>query len=276
MHNSFEPLQRRLLLHADFNGDAIEDLVYHDTSTGAVIVKFLDATRQVTGQKTVAVVGNPDWELMNVTDLDDDADGDLFWRNRSTGQLLEWTFNWDTLQGFRSWPAAKAEWDFCGTIEHQGPTAFDDQAMLWRHKTDGRLVMWLMNGRQIDRTIQLPLERNLNWSVEAFSEVRNNAGGSVDTEILWRNTASGKNRIWEIRDGKLAQTKSLRTVSLAYRVAGWQDADEESGGRIIWQHVPTGDVIGWTLDVDHQLAGFIKMPSDATPGRLLYAGGDTT
>lgn len=276
MSNSLEPLQPRLLLHADFNGDFIEDLVYHDTNTGAVIVKFLNASRQVTGQKTVAILGNPDWEIMNVTDMDDDADGDILWRNKANGKLVEWVFDWDTLEGFRSWPTAKPEWEFCGTIEHEGPTAFDDQAMLWRHKTDGRLVMWLMNGRQIGRTVQLPIEKNRNWTVAAISEVRDNAGGSIDTEILWRNVASGQNRIWTIRNGLLTQTKTLRAVGLAYRVAGWQYADETSGGRIVWQHLPTGDVTGWNLDLNYEIVSFFSLPTDPTPGRLLYAGGDTT
>ncbi|PIV72606.1 MAG: hypothetical protein COW56_08150, partial [Rhodocyclales bacterium CG17_big_fil_post_rev_8_21_14_2_50_68_7] len=80
----------------------------------------------------------------------------------------------------------------------------------WRHASDGRNYLWLMNGASRTET-QLP-------SVGAAYQVAATADydGNGSTDIAWRHAASGQVYQWLIDPTTLARTETLiGTVSPA-------------------------------------------------------------
>ncbi len=264
-----ESLEARCLLDADFNGDGVEDFVYRDTTSGEVTVLLLRPNGNVLASRPIATVANQAWQIVDAADYDGDGDGDLLWRNTDTGRLLVWLLDGRKLVGFRSLPFAKSPWQFAAAAEHADS---DDHDLLWRNADDGRLVLWLMDGRQISRTVQLSREPDPNWKVAGMSEVRGT--GPIDTEILWRNVATGENRIWRIEASHFRFAVELRPLGRTWRIGGLVDADRSRPGKVIWQNTADGQVVRWTFGENYTIDAIHLMAFDPNPDRLLIAGHD--
>lgn len=264
-----ESLEVRRLLSADFNGDGVEDFIYRDTTSGEVTVLLLRPNRTAIASRPIATVANQAWQIVDAADYDGDGDGDLLWRNANTGRLLVWRLDGRRLVGFTSLPFAREPWQFAAAAEHEDS---DDHDLLWRNADDGRLVLWLMDGRSISRTVQLSRETDPNWQVVGLAEVR--GGGPVDTEILWRNTVTGANRIWLIEASRFRFAVELQMVGRAWRVGGLVDADRSRPGKIVWQNTTNGQVVRWTFGDNYTIDATHLFPFDPNPQRLLIAGHD--
>lgn len=269
--NLIDALESRRLLSGDFNFDGNEDLVLHDTTTGVVRVAFLNDDDHETGRKNIGVVGSP-WRIAAIGNFDNDLfdDADILWRNTNTGQLVAWRMNGTTLAGFQAFPFANpAVWEFAAAGEHDDPGGPDDMDLLWRNRTTGQLVLWLMDFNDIDRFVQLGSD-SLQWQVAGMSEVRGD--GPVDVEILFRNTQSGANRILRIDNNVRIGFVNLPPAGLAWRVAGYNDADEDNPGDIFWHNPSTGLVLQWELD-DGFVVADRNFITTVPVGQLAHIGG---
>ncbi len=273
MQSICDALEPRRLLSGDFNFDGDDDIVTHDQTTGVVRVHFLDDDDNIfTGQRVIGVVGSQ-WRIVGIGNLDTDLsdDADILWQNTTNGRLLAWEMDGTTLSGFRAFPYANpALWEFAAAAEHDDDGGPDDLDLLWRHRTTGQLNLWHMDGNHIERFIHLPTEPNLNWQVVGMSEV--DKDGPVDVDILFRNTQTGANRIWVIDDNVLARVVNLPPAGLAWRVAGYVDADDGDPGDIFWQHTATGQMVEWELDDDYTLEDTDPLPGIG-PNRIASIGG---
>ncbi len=278
-------LERRLHLDAaDFNDDDNTDLIYQDRQTGQVTVVYLDDDDdgRVIGSGTIATVPNLDWRIVAVGDVDGDDRPDLLWQNDATGRLLLWRMNNRQILGFVSYPAANpAIWEFAAAaevddVDDNSPGDDDDHyALLWRHKTDRRLVLWQMNGREIVRTRQLPLGPAPQWQVAGMGEVELESNNRVDVQILWRNIQTGANRVWQIDDSRLVRNVGLPGAGPAWRVAGFVDAEgDDDEGDIYWRNYNTGQNLRWEFDDDYVREDIDILPPEPNTNKVLFVGHD--
>lgn len=273
-------LERRLLLDADFNNDGNTDLLYFDRQTGQVTVVYLDDDKRAISTATITTVGNLDWRVVAVDDIDGDDRTDLLWQNEATGRLLLWRMNNRQILGFVSYPSANpAVWDFAAASEiddadGNGPDREEDHlALLWRHKTDGRLVLWHLDGRQILRTIQLGQGAGAQWQVAGMGDVELEPGKAVDLQILWRNTANGANRIWQFNDSKLVHSVVLPGAGPAWSVAGFADAEgDDDEGDIYWRNFTTGQNVEWEFDDNYVRVKVNTLPAEPNVNKVLFVG----
>ncbi len=67
--------------------------------------------------------------------------------------------------------------------------------LLWRHKDNGTVAVWLMNGASIASVAVLGGVPS-NWEIEQVADV--NGDGKAD--VIWQNTNSGTVAVW-LMDG---------------------------------------------------------------------------
>jgi hypothetical protein len=78
----------------DFNGDGRADVVWQHQATGETSVWIMNGTTLVSGTLLSPTgVGDTNWKIKAVTDLNGDGQPDLVWQNTATGYLAAWLMN---------------------------------------------------------------------------------------------------------------------------------------------------------------------------------------
>lgn len=81
----------------DFNEDGLDDLLWHNATTGQVAAWLLDGQQTVTGDLTLSWTCGPDcanqWRIVGVNDFNNDFVNDVLWHNAITGEVASWTLD---------------------------------------------------------------------------------------------------------------------------------------------------------------------------------------
>jgi hypothetical protein len=72
----------------DFNGDGFDDILWRNTSTGQVVVWFVNGTSVIGGGSPGGAVSP--WAIAETGDFNFDGKSDILWVNNTTGQLVVW------------------------------------------------------------------------------------------------------------------------------------------------------------------------------------------
>ena len=76
---------------ADFNGDGHVDVLWQKRGTGDLYISFMNGTTAVGGAYTTpARPSGPRWQIVRVSDLNEDGKPDLVWQHQTTGELYAW------------------------------------------------------------------------------------------------------------------------------------------------------------------------------------------
>jgi hypothetical protein len=80
---------------ADFNGDQLLDLVWHNQATGTLSVWQMNGTNLVSGRAIypTSAVADTDWQIAGIIDLNGDTMPDLIWQHRTAGWISAWLMN---------------------------------------------------------------------------------------------------------------------------------------------------------------------------------------
>ncbi|MBW4519702.1 MAG: FG-GAP repeat protein [Scytolyngbya sp. HA4215-MV1] len=202
-------LNWRIEATADFNGDGQQDLLWRNYGTtgseaGKVYIWTMNGQTATATIVMPVVVNNPNWRIDAVGDFNQDGLVDLVWRNYDTtgieaGKVSIWTMNGVTPIATVQMPLIvnNPNW----RIETVGDFNQDGKAdLVWRNYDTagieaGKVYIWTMNGLAPVTTVQMPLVINdLNWHIEG-------AGDFTDDrkfDLLWRNSSTGKNTLWQM------------------------------------------------------------------------------
>jgi FG-GAP-like repeat len=149
----------------DMNGDANADLLWHNLSSGQLVVWFLNGGT-VTGWSFLSpsTIADTRWKAKGAGDFTGDGRADIVWHNEVTGELGVWEMNGVTAVGFHTFsPAAAAPpWKIVGI----GDSNRDGQTdILWQHDTNGEVILWVMNGRALSTWWDLTTSPSSVWKV---------------------------------------------------------------------------------------------------------------
>lgn len=150
--------------------------------------------------------------------------------------------------GGQSWARAEV------TVSTTGPMSRDDLSgdgktdFLWQDSTVGWLAVWrLVNGQVVGGLpISMSPERDLNWKVAGSGDF--NRDGRLD--LLWRNNADGRLRVWYLNGGTVTGTSflSASVSDMAWRVVGVGDLNGDGWPDLVWHHTTQGWVAGWRME----------------------------
>ncbi|MBL9134757.1 MAG: VCBS repeat-containing protein [Verrucomicrobiales bacterium] len=182
----------------DFNADNKPDLVWRNSTSGRVIVWYMDGTTR-TSTATIWPVTSPSdalWVPITAGDFNADGKPDLIWRYSPSGRVIVWYLDGVTRTGTATlWPATAVGdslWVPVLTADLNADTKPD---ILWRNSSSGRVIVWLMNG--VTRTSTTTL-----WAASAQGDAlwvpmaAGDFNADSKPDILWRNSSTGKVIVW--------------------------------------------------------------------------------
>jgi hypothetical protein len=184
----------------DVNGDGFADVVWRHPS-GPVAVWYLQGAN-VIGAELVVMGGSPasqpdpSWEIRGVGDLNGDGRSDLIWQHAVTGHLGAWLLNGATVTSadFLSVPfVGDTSWVLAGSADVTGDGKAD---LVWQHRGNGGLYVWVMNGLQVVHWSPLSINgvSDLTWEIRGVGDT--NRDGFAD--LLWYHTATGTVGVWHL------------------------------------------------------------------------------
>jgi hypothetical protein len=210
----------KIVTTGDFDRDGQRDLVWQHTD-GTISVWLMRGTILAAGLLfEPSTVGNPDWRVVAAADMNRDGMCDLVWRNRATGALAVWYMDGTRrLNGVSISPGTVSDinWEIVAAADFDGDAQVD---LLWRHKTQGWLSVWLMNGVTMreGRSLVPGVVADTGWTVRAVNDIT----GDRKPDIIWEHT-DGRLAAW-IMNGLAMTTGTLltpdRVLDSNWRIVG--------------------------------------------------------
>jgi hypothetical protein len=225
----------------DLNGDGKADLVWRNTSDGAVGVWLMSGLTR--GPTDIPGGAPTNWVIAGIGDVNDDGKADLIWRNTSTGDVGVWLMDGvNALTKDVIKTSVPLEWVIAGV----GDLNDDEKAdLIWRNTRSGVVAAWLLDGLNPPTTRVYGGRPAKTWTIAAVGDINDDD----KADLVWRNTADGSVAAW-LMDGLNPPTKGLipGTPSAAWVIAGIGDLNDDDKADLVWRSTTTGDVAGWLMD----------------------------
>ncbi|MFN7172570.1 MAG: S8 family serine peptidase [Fimbriimonadaceae bacterium] len=196
----------------DMNNNGVDDIIWQNTTTGQVAFWYLDANGAVIGTDVIAVVGDPDWIIVDAAEMSGDSNTDLLWRNASTGLLVQWLMNGSGgVSSTRTVAVAPVGWNLRAATNMVGNSIAD---LLWQSTAvTGAVVIWEMNASGgVTNSITVGATGSAAWQAQGVVPYGGSSNG-----IVFQNSSTSQVVSWTI-DGNGAVTG---TNSLGSAPAGW-------------------------------------------------------
>jgi hypothetical protein len=172
----------------DFNGDGLVDVVWRNGVTGQTVIGVL-GNHTFSAWIWLPEVTGINLNIEAAADLNDDGKLDLLWHNTLSGENLVWLMNGSTVTSISQLPSPK-DLNWKGwTLEtssskpaNSSPTPLPETTLSDPTPTGSNAPA-------------APLDPNLdwkNWSLESTGDFN----GDRRTDLFWRNTVTGANRVW--------------------------------------------------------------------------------
>lgn len=255
------PVTRRLLdvtgavenlARADFNKDALGDLLWENGSTNAVWFVNLTALRPwIPASHRAPFLAGTDtlpsteagWHVVGTGDFNGNRSADLLLHNASSGAVAVWFMNGKTYVSSAVIDAtAAAPWS-AGAVGDFNADGWPD--ILWRNSSTGANAIWLMNQTTVSSFITLPANADLAWRIAG-------AGHFNDDEILdlvWRNDSIDSNAVWFLTPSHQIHSTALLSPTGApnWRLEAVGDFDRDGYGDLVWRNSETNAVAAWMM-----------------------------
>jgi hypothetical protein len=180
IQNMPESTQWQLRSAADFNRDGDPDLVWQHDTTGQLQVWAMQSGA-VASTSSPALTSQPhavaalpfgpgqltdlNWRIVGSGDFNRDGSPDVVWQHPTDGRIAIWKMAGTTYT--ESAPlgpgrVADLEWK----IRAVGDMNADDWPdLIWQHRVDGRVAVWLMNGTSMTSAVVIAQLADINWEI---------------------------------------------------------------------------------------------------------------
>ena len=74
----------------DFDGDGRDDLLWRNTTSGTLVIWFMDGTTRLSGATVTVSQPDPAWKVVALADMNANGQADIVWQNQTSGQLVTW------------------------------------------------------------------------------------------------------------------------------------------------------------------------------------------
>jgi hypothetical protein len=247
------------------DGDGRADLFWQNSASGATGVWLMQGIALRSTLVLADALADTRWRLVGTHDIDRDGRSDLVWQHLSAGWLA-----FTPLEGLVPGPSAllepPRERDLAWRIVATGDFDLDGQPdLLWRNLGDGRLRIWLMDGRTRRQEVALlggaPLDPA--WRVAAVEDLT----GDGRLDVLFHHRVDGRLVVGVMNGSRFvdARPATPAAVSPAWQVAASGDLGGDGGtADLVWRHGPTGALAATFLERS-QIVGSSPLVPSAVP-----------
>jgi hypothetical protein len=259
------PAAVRHLVHADFNGDALGDLVWENRSaTPANAFWLTNLTNVPVGAPAYA--GNAGfpaspagWRIVGTGDFNVDRKEDLLLHNAATGQVAVWYMNGSSYQSSTVLAAlAPVPWTAAAVADFDR-NGSDDIA--WRNTSTGANAVWLLNGAAVANVVSITANADLSWRIVGAGHF--NADDSID--LVWRNDAGDATAVWLMNGTTYSHSVLLpATGDASWRIEAVGDFNREGNADLVWRNHVTGANAVWLMNGTTYVKS-VSLPTVADP-----------
>jgi hypothetical protein len=211
---------------ADFNLDGKSDILWHNGTTGATQIWFMNGTERLSFAdlpSSLNIADSTGWRIAATGDFDQDAKPDILWRHGPTGAMQVWYMDGATRISFGDFDSPLLRADSTGwTIVGLGDFDQDGLAdLLWHNGTTGVTDVWYMNNtvRQGQATFSSSLNTpdSSGWRMVGVDDY--NGDGRPD--ILAHNLNSGAVQFWVMNNATRTSFVDFPTWANTPASTGW-------------------------------------------------------
>jgi len=209
---------------ADFNKDGHPDLVWQNIVDGGLVGWYMNGLNlSAAAYMNPSGVADVNWKVAGAGDFNGDGNPDLLWQHQVDGGLVIWFMNGTTMTSAK-WltpsSVADQDWRVAAVADFNKDGKAD---LIWRHKTNGWLVVWMMNGAAM-QTAEWVTPNGVTdpqWKLVAAKDFNNDGWA----DLLWQHQANGSLNVWLMNRITMVTAPWLepRSVTdLAWKVVGAQ------------------------------------------------------
>jgi Calx-beta domain/FG-GAP-like repeat len=237
---TFAPGETTQTITVDVKGDT--DIEVNETFQVS-LSNPSNATIQTNDGMAVGTIINDDG-TKNVN-FNGDENQDLVWRNETTGENAVWLVNGKN-QEISFIPSQNEGWEIAATTDFTGDGKSD---LLWRNYRTGENTIWEMNGKTRTNIFNLETVGDIyiNWEIIGAADFN----GDRKADILWRNSQTGENHIWQMDGTAFVKGNSLTQVSREWRIEQVGDFNGDRTHDLFWRNYLTGQNAVWLMNQDY-------------------------
>jgi phosphatidylserine/phosphatidylglycerophosphate/cardiolipin synthase-like enzyme len=238
-------------------------LFWQHAVTGTLSAWSMDGTGLVNAQAvTPSAVSDTNWKIVGSGDFNRDGQLDLFWQNQATRLMTVWLMNGATFTGpglLNQNTVSDTNWAI-SMIADMNRDGYPD--LIWRHRVEGWLVVWFMNGTTFVRSSFLSPNRvtDSDWRIVAAADF----DGDADNDLLWQHARTGVMAVWLMNGVTFVAPGviSNNTVTdTAWKIEAALDVNGDGKADLIWQHQTSGMLAVWFMDRLRFLSSRLLTPS---------------
>ena len=227
---------------SDFNGDALSDILWQNTS-GQGAIWEMNGTNVIGGGSAGPNPG-PSWTEIGTGDFNGDGHADILLQNAGDGQAAIWEMNGTNVIGGGAVSSIPGpSWHAIGTGDFNGDGLAD---ILWQN-ADGQVAIWEMNGAtQIPGGSQaLASNPGPAWQTVGTGDFN----GDGHSDILFQNASSGQCAIWEMNGTNMVGGGAVSVnAGPGWKAIGTGDFNDDGLSDILFQNSTTGQAAIWEMN----------------------------
>jgi hypothetical protein len=248
---------------ADFNGDRRGDLVWRNYKTGKNSLWTMGKNGKLSKSQSIKGVSDPNWILAGAGNFDGNTNPDLVWHNHKTGQNQVWRMKGASISSKQNLPKSSDRGLAISGVADLDGDGRDD--LIFRDVDSATSSGSVVRGKKFASTqrIESPVQalgsadvsltkapvlnelgQFLTTSQEAFWTMSGAADfdRDGDEDILYRNYATGENRLWFMDGTEHVDTLDLPAIDdLADVIDAVGDFDGDRTSDILFRNYRTGE-----------------------------------
>jgi uncharacterized delta-60 repeat protein len=246
----------------DLNNDGRSDFIWRNksSSNGLIFTWYLGGQSGTSyqDQSQFARQTDQNWQVVATGDFNKDGQNDLLWRNSASGICLFWYMNGTNRVSEKILQYSNGENIIAqGSYRNiRGSSDFNRDGnldILWEDDVTGQVQVWNLTGADSatylsDFTVNASLAGS--WDVRTINDFDRDG----NTDIIWRNSATGVNSIWYM--GGVNGTERKRSIDfsgnpraneLNWDIVGSGDFDKDGQADLVWRNLVTGQNEVWLM-----------------------------